>query len=98
MSDKAERQKRKAYLLSQIQQQRLDLSASRRDWIDATRRFDRGWNTVLSLRSWALVGSSVMAIWSVRHPNMLIRWARRGFGAWSAWRLVKATIRQQQLR
>lgn len=81
MSDKAERQKRKAYLLSQIQQQRLDLSASRRDWIDATRRFDRGWNTFLSLRSWALVGSSVMAIWTVRHPNMLIRCARRGFGA-----------------
>ena len=79
MSGKAERQKRKAYLLSQIQQQRLDLSASRRDWIDATRRFDRGWNTFLSLRSWALVGSSVMAIWTVRHPNMLIRWARRGF-------------------
>ena len=77
MSDKAERQKRKAYLLSQIQQQRLDLSASRRDWVEATHRFDRGWNTVLSLRSWALVGSSVMAIWSVRHPNMLIRWARR---------------------
>ncbi|WP_320738879.1 YqjK-like family protein [Enterobacter roggenkampii] len=98
MSGKAERQKRKAYLLSQIQQQRLDLSASRRDWIDATRRFDRGWNTFLSLRSWALVGSSVMAIWTVRHPNMLIRWARRGFGAWSAWHLVKATIRQQQLR
>jgi hypothetical protein len=39
-----------------------------------------------------------MAIWTVRHPNMLIRWARRGFGAWSAWRLVKATLRQQQLR
>ena len=50
MSDKAEREKRKAFLLSQIQQQRLDLSASRRDWIDATRRFDRGWNTFLSLR------------------------------------------------
>jgi len=98
VSDKAERQKRKAYLLSQIQQQRLDLSASRRDWVEATHRFDRGWNTVLSLRSWALVGSSVMAIWSVRHPNMLIRWARRGFGAWSAWRLVKTTLRQQQLR
>ncbi|MGS6220768.1 hypothetical protein ACVGW2_02425, partial [Enterobacter intestinihominis] len=30
-------------------------------------------------------------------PNMLIRWARRGFGVWSAWRLVKATIRQQLL-
>ena len=38
-----------------------------------------------------------MAIWTIRHPNMLIRWARRGFGA-GARRPVKATIRQQQLR
>ena len=98
MSSKTERQKRKAYLLSQIQQQRLDLTASRRDWLEVTRVYDRGWSTLLSMRSWALVGSSVMAIWSVRHPSMLVRWARRGFGARSAWRLVKATLRQQQLR
>ena len=98
MSSKTERQKRKAYLLSLIQQQRLVLTASRRDWLEVTRVYDRGWSTLLSMRSWALVGSSVMAIWSVRHPSMLVRWARRGFGAWSAWRLVKATLRQQQLR
>jgi len=96
MSDKHERERRKAWLLSNIQQQRLDLSASRRDWLDATGAYDRGWNTLLSLRSWAVVGSSVMAIWSVRHPNFLLRWAKRGFGAWSAWRLVQTTLRQQQ--
>lgn len=98
MSSKIELRKRKAQLLGQIQQQRLDLSASRRDWLEVTRSYDRGWSTLLSLRSWALVGSSVMAIWTVRHPSMFVRWARRGFGAWSAWRLVKATMRQQQLR
>ncbi|UYU32418.1 YqjK-like family protein [Siccibacter colletis] len=96
MSDKHERERRKAWLLSNIQQQRLDLSASRRDWLDATGAYDRGWNTLLSLRSWAVVGSSVMALWSVRHPNFLLRWAKRGFGAWSAWRLVQTTLRQQQ--
>ncbi|MGL4725408.1 MAG: YqjK-like family protein [Scandinavium sp.] len=98
MSSKLELQKRKACLLSQIQQQRLDLSASRRDWMEATGVYDRGWNTLLNLRSWALVGSSIMAIWSVRHPRFLVRWGRRGFGAWSAWRLVKSTLRQQQSR
>lgn len=98
MSNTTERRKRKAYLLSQIQQQRLDLTACRRDWLEVTRSYDHGWNTLLSLRSWVLVGSSVMAVWSVRHPSMLVRWARRGFGAWSAWRLVKSTLRQQQLR
>lgn len=84
MSSKVERERRKAQLLSQIQQQRLDLSASRREWLEATGAYDRRWNMLLSLRSWALVGSSVMAIWTIRHPNMLVRWARRGFGVWSA--------------
>ncbi|WP_313627715.1 YqjK-like family protein [Kosakonia sp.] len=92
MSGKAERLKRKARLLSEIQQQRLDLTTSRREWLEATGAYDRGWNTLLSLRSWALVGSSAMAIWSVRHPNMLVRWAKRGLGAWSLWRLVKSTL------
>ncbi|ALY14651.1 putative inner membrane protein [Escherichia coli] len=98
VSSKVERERRKAQLLSQIQQQRLDLSASRREWLEATGAYDRRWNMLLSLRSWALVGSSVMAIWTIRHPNMLVRWARRGFGVWSAWRLVKTTLKQQQLR
>lgn len=89
MSSKVERERRKAQLLSQIQQQRLDLSASRREWLEATGAYDRRWNMLLSLRSRALVGSSVMAIWTIRHPNMLVRWARRGFGLWSARRLVK---------
>ncbi|EEX0842804.1 hypothetical protein D3939_000372 [Escherichia coli] len=98
MSSKVERERRKAQLLSQIQQQRLDLSASRREWLEATDAYDRRWNMLLSLRSWALVGSSVMAIWTIRHPNMLVHWARRGFGVWSAWRLVKTPLKQQQLR
>ena len=98
MSGKAERLKRKARLLSEIQQQRLDLTASRREWLEATGAYDRGWNTLLSLRSWALVGSSVMAIWSVRHPRFIVRWAKRSFGIWSAWRLAKKTLNKQRLR
>lgn len=94
MSDR-EREKRKALLLSRIQQQRLDLSAGSRDWLEATAVYDRGWNTLVSLRSYALVASSVMAIWTVRHPSFLMRWARRGFGAWSAWRLIRNTVQQQ---
>ena len=78
MSSKVERERRKAQLLSQIQQQRLDLSATRREWLEATGAYDRRW--------------------TIRHPNMLVRWARRGFGVWSAWRLVKTTLKQQQLR
>jgi hypothetical protein len=98
MSSQSDRQKRKAILLSQIQQQRLDLTASRRDWEERMISYDRGWNTLLSLRSWALVGSSLLAIRTIRNPNRLVRWGKRGFAAWSAWRLVQTTLRQQHLR
>lgn len=89
---KADRELRKAMLITQVHQQRLDLSSSRREWLVTTGAYDRGWNTVLGLRSWLLVGSSVAAIWSIKNPNFLLRWGKRGFAAWSAWRLLKNTV------
>ncbi|NWK88313.1 YqjK-like family protein [Raoultella terrigena] len=98
MSSQQERERRKTLLLRRIQQQRLDLTAGRRDWLAATAPLDRGWLTLQNLRSWALVGSGVMAIWSVRHPRFLMRWTRRGVGVWSTWRMVKGLLRQQSSR
>ncbi|HHG8772186.1 TPA: YqjK-like family protein [Raoultella planticola] len=98
MSSKQERERRKALLLRQIQQQRLDLIASRRDWLAATAPLDRGWQTLLQLRSWAMVGSGIMAVWSVRHPRFLLRWTKRGFGIWSTWRMAKGLLRQSSSR
>jgi hypothetical protein len=80
-------------LLRLIQQQRLDLSASHRHWIEATAPIDRGWNTFLNLRSWAMVGSGIVAIWSVRHPRFLMRWAKRSLGIWSTWRMARNLLR-----
>ncbi|MFH8135315.1 YqjK-like family protein [Pantoea osteomyelitidis] len=79
-------------LLNEVQQQRLDLSAAKRDWLLGTAQYDRGWLTLLSLRRYLAIGSSALAIWSVRNPNFLMRWAKRGFGFWSTWRLIKSTL------
>ena len=92
----ADREQRKADLLIAIHQQRLDLSAARREWLLETARYDRGWMTLLSLRSYLAIGSSALAIWSVRNPNFFMRWAKRGFGAWSTWRLIKANLPRKQ--
>lgn len=94
MSPRQEREKHKAYLLRQIQQQRLDLSASRRDWLEATQPYDRGWSRLVSLRAWVMVGSSAMAVVSLRHPRFLVRWARRGLGVWSTWRMARNILRR----
>jgi hypothetical protein len=98
MSNRQEREQRKAQLLRQIQQQRLDLASSHRSWLDVTAPIDHGWQTLKHLRSWAMVGSGLMAIWSVRHPRFLIRWTRRGLGLWSTWRMVRSLLRQSAPR
>ncbi|EPK7360844.1 YqjK-like family protein [Kluyvera intermedia] len=93
MNPRQAREERKAFLLREIQQQRLDLIATRRDWLDATEVYDRGWSKLVSLRSWAIVASSAMAVVSLRHPRFLVRWARRGLGIWSTWRMAKNLLR-----
>ena len=86
MNGRQERERQKALLLRQIHQQR--------HWLEATAPLDRGWHTLLSLRSWLMVGSGLMAVWSIRHPHFLMRWTKRGLGLWSTWRMVRGILRQ----
>ena len=85
----------KALFKTQAHQQGLPLGSTRRDWLVATGSYDRGWHTLLGLRSWLLVGSSIGAIWTIKNPNFLLRWGKRGFAAWSAWKLLKNTVKDQ---
>lgn len=96
MNGRQERERQKTQLLRQIQQQRLELSACRRHWHEATAPLDRGWHTLLSLRSWLMVGSGLMAVWSVRHPHFLMRWTKRGLGLWSTWHWCAGSCASRQ--
>ncbi|OQP31879.1 MULTISPECIES: YqjK-like family protein [Pantoea] len=95
MSSKLEREARIHELLSEVQQQRLDLSAGRRDFLQSTAQYDRGWLTFLSMRRYLAIGSSALAIWSVRSPNKIMRLLKRGFGVWSTWRMLKSALPQR---
>jgi len=83
----------KAQLLRKIQQQRLDLSAEKRQWSIATARYDRGWNTLLSLRKYLITGSSLLALYNIRHPSRMVRWTKRALGLLGTFRLIRSTLR-----
>lgn len=89
---RSEREARTADLLRQVRQQRLDLSAGRREWLAATERYDRGWLSLMSAKRYLAIGGGILAVCSVRHPRFLTRWARRGLGAWSTWRMIRNTL------
>lgn len=84
-----ERDARIARLLKEVQQQRLDLSAGRKAWLEHTERYDHGWLALLSAKRYLMLGSGVMAIWSARNPRKLGLLARRGLGLWSTWRVLR---------
>lgn len=85
-------QQRKNALLSQIQQERIDLAMATRDWVAVTAPYDRGWNKIVALRRYVVIASSIFAMWSVRKPNKITKIVRRGFGLWSTWRVIRNTI------
>lgn len=98
MNGRQERERQKTQLLRQIQQQRLELSACRRHWHEATAPLDRGWHTLLSLRSWLMVGSGLIYRMVRTTSAFLMRWTKRGLGLWSTWRLVRGILRQSAVR
>ncbi|CNI42596.1 YqjK-like family protein [Yersinia pekkanenii] len=82
----------KAALLREIQQQRLDLANSTAHWIDVTAPYDRVWAQIVSMRKYLIVGSSLVALYSIRHPSKLIRWSRRAASVWGTVRLFRSTF------
>lgn len=85
-------ERRKNALLVLIQQQRLDLKSCERDWYQGTARYDTLWHTFVGLRRYITIGSGLAAVWSMRHPAFIVRWAKRGFGLWSSWRMIRKAL------
>ncbi|PWC13289.1 cell division protein FtsH [Brenneria roseae subsp. americana] len=90
-----QRNREKAQLLRAIQQQRLDLSAGKNEWLDSTAHYDRYWHSLMQWRRYWIVGSGLIALYGARHPSRLIRWGRRALGLWGTLRLLRKTFPQR---
>lgn len=92
MNHRQYRERRKEQLIRQIQQQRLDLAANKTLWLEKTEPFDRSWQTLYGLRKYMAIGSSVIALYGIRHPSKLIRWSRRALSVWGTVRLIRNAL------
>ncbi len=85
----------KAELLRRIHQQRLDLSVQKREWYYATSGYDRGWIRLVHLRKYLIAGSSLLAIYNIRHPSRFIRWTKRAVGVLGMLKLIRSTLQSR---
>lgn len=79
----------KVKLLRQIDTQRAELAAGCVEWLDATAKVDRGWVTLIDMRKYLVLGSSVLAIYGIRHPSSVVRWSRRALSIWGTVQLFR---------
>ncbi|MEH2920547.1 YqjK-like family protein [Samsonia erythrinae] len=93
MSQRQQREMKKAQLLRQIQQQRLDLSASKNRWLNATARYDRYWQNLMQWRKFWIAGSGLVALYGIRHPKRMFLWGRRLVGIWGTFRFMRKTLK-----
>lgn len=82
----------KVRLLRQIERQRGELSQVGADWLDATAKVDHYWVKLVDMRKYLVVGSSLLAVYGIRHPSAVVRWSRRAFGIWGTVRLFRKTL------
>lgn len=80
---------KKAALLQEIQQQRLELSRASQEWLDTTATLDRRWTMLIGLRKYAVVGIAIVAVIGLRKPARLLKWSRKLVGLWGATRLAR---------
>ncbi|MFC0228196.1 YqjK-like family protein [Serratia aquatilis] len=95
MNHRQYREWKKEQLIRQIQQQRLELTANKVLWLEKTERIDHSWQTLFALRKYIAVGSSIIALYGIRHPSKLIRWSRRALSILGTARLIQKTFFQR---
>jgi hypothetical protein len=83
---------KKETLLREIQQQRRDLASAAADWINVMAPYDRRWAQIVGMRKYLMMGSSLVALYGMRHPGKFIHWSRRAVSAWGLMQLLRQTF------
>ncbi|MFO8045321.1 MAG: YqjK family protein [Halomonas sp.] len=68
---------RKAQLEARIEQQRIDILVEASRYREASRPIDEGWQTLMRFKVPLLALGSVLLLKGARHPNALLRVAKR---------------------
>ncbi|TCV98801.1 YqjK-like family protein [Biostraticola tofi] len=86
---------KKQLLLRKVHQQRIELSAGKREWSLATERYDRAWQSIMHYRKYLIAGSSLLAVYNLRHPSKLVLWARRVVGIMGTVKLIRKSLQSR---
>jgi hypothetical protein len=83
---------RKALLLQEIEQQRLDLSHSTVQWLDRTAQLDHYWQQFMKIRKVAFLGAGIVILFSLKKPSKALKLSRMTVKFWGVTRLAQRLL------
>lgn len=83
---------KKQMLIKRIEQQRSDLTASSKDWLQTTERYDRTWKFFITFRPLFIAATGILSIYSLKKPQKLLRLGKKALTIWSLARTVQSTL------
>ncbi|CAG9427171.1 YqjK-like family protein [Providencia alcalifaciens] len=95
MMSKSKRQllaERKQRLVADIEQQRIMLSASKEEWLQATVPYDRAWQTIMTFRPIFIAATGLISILTLKHPNRFISLSKKAIAAWGLVRTLRNSL------
>ena len=95
MMSKSKRQllaERKQRLVADIKQQRIMLSASKEEWLQATAPYDRAWQTIMTFRPIVIAATGLISILTLKHPNRFISLSKKAIAAWGLVRTLRNSL------
>jgi hypothetical protein len=95
MMSKSKRQllaERKSRLISDIEQQRIQLSASKKEWLQATAPYDRAWQTLMTFRPIVIAATGLISIFTLKHPNRFISLSKKAIATWGLIRTLRNSL------
>ncbi|MGJ3354157.1 YqjK-like family protein [Providencia sp. Je.9.19] len=84
---------RKQRLVKEIEQQRLDLAISSRDWLQATAPYDRAWQTMVTFKPIFIAVTGLISIYTLKRPKQFFSLGKKAIATWSLVRTVQGAIK-----
>ncbi|MEX9966985.1 YqjK-like family protein [Providencia stuartii] len=84
--------KKKQRLIKQIEQQRSELSAASKDWLQMTEPYDCSWQIFVTFRPIFVAAAGLISLYTIKRPQRIFSLGKKAIAAWSLVRTLQGVV------
>ncbi|EKT58136.1 YqjK-like family protein [Providencia burhodogranariea] len=84
---------KKQQLVTQIEQQRADLTTTSRDWLQVTEPYDRSWQVFVSFKPIFIAAAGLVSVYILRRPKRILSLGEKALTTWGIIRSFQGAVK-----